>query len=98
MKAGYLYVLSHPSDPELYKVGQTTRHPEERLAEHNSSVIASAGLNTESSFTFRSPHSLLAISLYRVVRRTFHVVTSGKSISASSVRTSSISTTPSPFE
>ena len=35
MKAGYLYVLIHPSDPDLYKVGQTTRHPEERLVEHN---------------------------------------------------------------
>jgi hypothetical protein len=36
MKSGYLYLLVHPSDPDLYKVGQTTRHPEERLAEHNS--------------------------------------------------------------
>ena len=35
MKSGYLYVLVHPSDPNLYKIGQTTRHPEERLAEHN---------------------------------------------------------------
>lgn len=36
MKAGYLYVLVHPSNPDLYKIGQTTRHPEKRLAEHNS--------------------------------------------------------------
>jgi hypothetical protein len=36
MKSGYLYVLVHPSDPDLHKVGQTTRHPEKRLAEHNS--------------------------------------------------------------
>lgn len=36
MKSGYLYVLVHPSDPSLYKIGQTTRHPDERLAEHNS--------------------------------------------------------------
>ena len=35
MKPGYLYVLVHPSDPDLYKIGQTTRQPEERLAEHN---------------------------------------------------------------
>jgi hypothetical protein len=35
MEPGYLYVLVHPSDPDLYKVGQTTRHPEERLVEHN---------------------------------------------------------------
>lgn len=36
MKSGYLYVLVHPSDPDLYKIGQTTRHPEKRLAQHNS--------------------------------------------------------------
>jgi T5orf172 domain-containing protein len=36
MKSGYLYVLVHPSDPDLYKIGQTTHHPEKRLAEHNS--------------------------------------------------------------
>jgi hypothetical protein len=33
MKSGYLYVLVHPSDPDLYKVGQTTRLPQERLVE-----------------------------------------------------------------
>ncbi len=43
MKSGYLYVLVHPSDPDLYKVGQTTRHPEERLAEHNSNYEEYAG-------------------------------------------------------
>lgn len=32
---GYLYVLTHPSNPNLYKIGQTTRNPLERLAEHN---------------------------------------------------------------
>lgn len=36
MKTGYLYVLVHPSDPDLYKIGITTRNPEQRLAEHNS--------------------------------------------------------------
>lgn len=36
MKSGYLYVLVHPSDPNLYKIGRTTRKPEERLAQHNS--------------------------------------------------------------
>lgn len=36
MKSGYLYVLVHPSDPSLYKIGQTTHQPEKRLAEHNS--------------------------------------------------------------
>ncbi len=43
MKSGYLYVLVHPSDPELYKVGQTTRHPQERLVEHNSDYSKHAG-------------------------------------------------------
>lgn len=36
MKSGYIYVLVHPSDPDLYKIGITTRTPEQRLAEHNS--------------------------------------------------------------
>jgi len=36
MKSGYIYVLVHPSDPDLYKVGITTRKPEHRLTEHNS--------------------------------------------------------------
>lgn len=43
MKSGYLYVLVHPSDPNLYKVGQTTRHPEKRLVEHNSDFAKHAG-------------------------------------------------------
>lgn len=43
MKPGYLYVLVHPSDPNLYKIGQTTRHPEKRLSEHNSNYEEYAG-------------------------------------------------------
>lgn len=43
MKSGYLYVLVHPSDPNLYKVGQTTRHPQQRLVEHNSDFAKLAG-------------------------------------------------------
>jgi hypothetical protein len=35
MKSGYLYVLVHPSDSNLYKIGVTTCHPEKRLSEHN---------------------------------------------------------------
>lgn len=36
VKPGYLYVLVHPSDPHLVKIGITIRKPEERLAQHNS--------------------------------------------------------------
>lgn len=43
MKSGYLYVLTHPSDPDLYKIGQTTRLPEQRLAEHNTNFDEAAG-------------------------------------------------------
>ncbi len=43
MTSGYLYVLVHPSDTELYKVGQTSRTPEERLIEHNSNYGKYAG-------------------------------------------------------
>jgi hypothetical protein len=35
MTSGYLYVLVHPSDPNLYKIGVTVLRPEERLAQHN---------------------------------------------------------------
>ena len=43
MNPGYLYVLTHPSKPDLYKVGQTIRHPQVRLAEHNSGYDKYAG-------------------------------------------------------
>ncbi|RDV04504.1 GIY-YIG nuclease family protein [Undibacter mobilis] len=43
MKAGYIYVLVHPSDPNLYKIGQTVRAPQERLAEHNGDYAKHAG-------------------------------------------------------
>ena len=43
MKPGYIYVLMHPSDPDLYKIGITTRDPKARLAEHNSDYKKYAG-------------------------------------------------------
>jgi hypothetical protein len=42
-KSGFLYVLVHPSDPTLHKIGQTTRHPLERLIEHNTNYAEHAG-------------------------------------------------------
>jgi len=41
--SGYLYVLVHPSDPLLVKIGQTTLHPEKRLSQHNSNYREIAG-------------------------------------------------------
>lgn len=35
MKSGYIYVLVHPSEPDLYKIGVTTRTLEQRLTQHN---------------------------------------------------------------
>ena len=43
MKSGYIYVLVHPSDPDLYKIGITTRKPEQRLAQHNGDYSQLAG-------------------------------------------------------
>src|SRR5438552_14312053 len=43
MKSGYLYVLVHPSDPDLYKIGVTILKPEKRLAQHNSQLEKYAG-------------------------------------------------------
>ena len=35
MKPGYIYVLGHPSYPNIYKIGITTRTLQQRLTEHN---------------------------------------------------------------
>ena len=43
MKPGYLYVLVHPSDSDLYKIGITIRTPQIRLAQHNSNYSQLAG-------------------------------------------------------
>lgn len=43
VKPGFIYVLTHPSDPFLVKVGMTTRTPEERLQEHNKQFDKAAG-------------------------------------------------------
>lgn len=42
-KAGYIYVLIHPSSPNLYKIGVTIRHPKQRLAQHNKDFSKAAG-------------------------------------------------------
>ena len=36
MKPGIIYVLVHPSDPTLVKVGRTVQKLERRIAQHNS--------------------------------------------------------------
>lgn len=43
MSSGYLYVLVHPSNPNLYKIGVTILAPKERLAQHNRSFEKAAG-------------------------------------------------------
>jgi len=43
-KSGYIYVLTHPSDANLYKIGVTIRDPNKRLAQHNSDLTKAAGL------------------------------------------------------
>ena len=42
-KPGFLYVLTHPSDPNLYKIGVTVLRPEQRLAQHNNQLEKYAG-------------------------------------------------------
>ncbi len=41
--SGYIYVLVHPSDPDLYKIGITIRTPQIRLAQHNTDCSQLAG-------------------------------------------------------
>ncbi len=43
VKPGYIYVLTHPSDPRLYKIGVTIREPLVRMAQHNSDFTKAAG-------------------------------------------------------
>lgn len=43
MKPGYIYVLTHPSDPDLYKVGITILDPKIRLNQHNRDLDRLAG-------------------------------------------------------
>jgi hypothetical protein len=43
MKPGYIYVLMHPSDPKLVKVGRTTQKLERRIAQHNTDYTQIAG-------------------------------------------------------
>jgi len=43
MKPGFIYILIHPSDPDLYKIGVTIRDPKIRLAQHNRDFTKAAG-------------------------------------------------------
>ena len=43
MKPGYIYVLTHPSNQSLYKIGVTIRDPLVRMAQHNSDLTKAAG-------------------------------------------------------
>jgi hypothetical protein len=47
IKPGYIYVLTHPSDPNLYKIGVTILEPSKRLAQHNSDLSKAAGRISE---------------------------------------------------
>lgn len=49
VKTGFIYVLIHPSDPNLIKVGMTTRNPEIRLKEHNTQFDKAAGKVVEAT-------------------------------------------------
>ncbi len=49
VNSGFIYVLIHPSDPYLIKVGMTTRSPQIRLREHNTQFDKDAGRIVEST-------------------------------------------------
>jgi hypothetical protein len=48
-RSGYLYVLTHPSDASLYKIGVTVLAPERRLAQHNRDFSKYAGQVVEAT-------------------------------------------------
>lgn len=43
VEKGYIYVLTHPSDPTLVKVGKTVLDPQQRLKQHNTQLDKAAG-------------------------------------------------------
>ncbi len=43
MRLGFLYVLGHPSDPKLHKIGVTVRDPKIRIKQHNKNFKTYAG-------------------------------------------------------
>lgn len=43
MKSGYIYVLTHPSNSNLFKIGVTILEPSKRLAQHNRDFSKAAG-------------------------------------------------------
>lgn len=43
MKPGFIYVLTHPSEPNLFKIGVTILEPKLRLAQHNRDLAKAAG-------------------------------------------------------
>jgi hypothetical protein len=43
VRSGFIYVLTHPSDPDLVKIGMSTRHPEKRIKEHNTCFTTTTG-------------------------------------------------------
>ena len=47
--SGFIYVLTHPSDPYLIKVGMTTRSPNVRLREYNTQFDKVAGKVVEAT-------------------------------------------------
>jgi hypothetical protein len=49
VQAGFIYVLTHPSDQNLIKVGMTTRSPQVRLKEHNTQFDKAAGKVVEAT-------------------------------------------------
>ena len=49
VNTGFIYILTHPSDPYLIKVGMTTRSPQVRLKEHNTQFDKAAGKVVEAT-------------------------------------------------
>ncbi len=68
---GYIYVLVHPSDPDLYKIGRTSRTPEDRLREHNSDrnklagkIVKETGQKWELKTSFAVPDPVWAETVF----------------------------------
>ncbi|WP_436037029.1 GIY-YIG nuclease family protein [Variovorax paradoxus] len=70
-KTGYLYVLVHPSDPDLYKVGVTILEPGERLAQHNQNSASTRARSFRRQASFGSSRRLSKLPIPIGQRRRF---------------------------
>ena len=79
MSRGYLYCMSNPSMPGIFKVGMTKRTPEIRLKEANMSDTWRPPTNYQIEFSIYVKNPLQKeVMLHRVLKRYFDRIHDGR--------------------